>query len=472
MPAERPRGIAVTDVGYTNTKLVLFDSNVNLVAERKVSSRHIDGPDYKAIDPEPAISFFRSAIPELDAILPVDVVVPCAHGAAMACVAKDGSLALPVMDYLSDPPAGIRAEYLKIAPSFTEAYCTTLPVALTHGLQLYWQQEMWPHAFANIAWLMPWIQYVGFRLCGVPSVEITSMSCQSHLMNVASGSYSSLAKRRGWDRLFPPMRNAWDVIGNLKPEFCGQGLRGRAAVLAGIHDSSANYVRYQSAGLEAFTLLSTGTWSIAFDAATPVSALDEARDTCTNTGIFGQRIATSRFFAGKEYEILTNGADFPPSLEAAATLIKENVFALPSFSDAGGPVPRSGLKGRIEGPAPSSPEGLTSLASLYCALMVSEQLDAVGSRGDIIVDGPFAKNACFLSLLAALRNGQRVLASDMRDGTTAGAACLALLENGKLPRIELKLRPVTPAIIESLSSYAARWRPLAYGSAIANRDGE
>jgi sugar (pentulose or hexulose) kinase len=468
MPAGTPRGIAVTDVGYTNTKLVLFDSAGNLIAERKVSSRHVEAPLYKTIDPEPAIAFFRSAIPELDAILPIDAIVPCAHGAAMACVAKDGNLALPTMDYLSDPPAEIRAEYLKIAPAFAEAYCTTLPVALTHGLQLYWQRKNWPREFAAIAYLMPWIQYIGYRLCGTPSVEITSMSCQTHLMNVANGGYSSLAKRLGWDKLFPPMRNSWEEIGKLKPEFCGQGLRGNGAVLAGIHDSSANYVRYQSAGLDAFTLLSTGTWSIGFDAATPVSALDEARDTCTNTGIFGQRIATSRFFAGKEYEILTKGAAAAPSLGTVAALIKKGVFALPSFSDAGGPVPGSGLKGRIIGDAPSTPEGLASLASLYCALMVSEQLDAVGSKGDIIIDGPFAENTCFLAILAGLRTGQRVLASDIRDGTTAGAACLALMKEGKLPHIELNLRPVTPASIDTLPGYHASWREMAYEPASAD----
>ncbi|NJM28800.1 MAG: hypothetical protein HC855_00475 [Rhizobiales bacterium] len=463
MPAGKPRGIAVTDAGYTNTKLVLFDSAGNLIAERKVSSRHIDTPLYKTIDPEPAIAFFKSAIPELDAILPVDVIVPCAHGAAMACVAKDESLALPIMDYLSDPPAEIRAEYLKIAPRFAEAYCATLPVALTHGLQLYWQQKAWPREFSNTATLMPWIQYIGYRLCGAPCAEITSMSCQTHLMNVADGGYSSLAKRQGWDKLFPPMRNAWEEIGKLKPEFCGRGLEGNGAVLAGIHDSSANYVRYQAAGLESFTLVSTGTWSISFDAATPVSALDEARDTCTNTGIFGQRIATSRFFAGKEYEILTKGVAANPALETIAALIAESTFALPSFSDSGGPVPGSGLKGRIIGAPPKSPEGLASLASLYCALMVSEQLDAVGSEGDIIIDGPFAGNACFLAILAALRKDQRVISSNIRDGTTAGAACLALMENGTLPHIELHLRRASPARIEPLPGYRQRWRDMAYG---------
>ena len=99
-----------------------------------------------------------------------------------------------------------------------------------------------------------------------------------------------------------------------------------------------------------------------------------------------------------------------------------------------------------------------ALASLYCALMVSEQLDAVGSRHDIIVDGPFAKNAVFLGLLAALRSGQTVMASDLRDGTTAGAACLALMPHGKPPHMKLKLLPVQAAAIGGLAAYRGAWR--------------
>ena len=71
--------------------------------------------------------------------------------------------------------------------------------------------------------------------------------------------------------------------------------------------------------------------------------------------------------------------------------------------------------------------------------MVSEQLDAVSSRHDIIVDGPFSTNPVLLAILAQLRPSQRVLASNLRDGTTAGAACLAIIDNGVLPRIALKL---------------------------------
>ena len=465
MPFETPRGIAVVDVGATNTKIILFSADGTPVAERKAMSRHVEGPPYRHIDPEPMVELVARALPELDQILPIDVIVPCAHGAALACLAADGSLALPVMDYTAEPPPEIVAEYRGVMPDFAESYCPLLPMALTHGLQLYWQQRAQPTGFARIATVIPWIQYVGFRLSGVAVTEITSMSCQTHLMDTAHGGLSSLVKGQGWEKFFPPFAKAWETIGTLQPEFRGPGFRGSARVLAGIHDSSAIYVRYLAAGLDNFTLLSTGTWIISFDTSTPVEALREEFDTATNTNIFGNTVATSRFFGGKEFETLAGAAATArPQIASVAELVARNVLALPSFTASPGPMPGSDLRGRIDGTLPPGEVALASLASLYCALMVSEQLDAVGSRHDVIVDGPFAQNPVFLALLAQLRGHQKVFASELRDGTTAGAACLALMRDDHLPHIELKLAAVASAAIADLARYQSLWKEKAHAN--------
>lgn len=465
MNQSKPRGIAVTDVGYTNTKLVLFAPDGQPVAERKVASVHHEGPPYRWIDPEPMAELFRDALSELDAILPVDVVVPSAHGAALALLKADGTLAMPVMDYQSEPPAEIVAAYRRIMPPFSESYCPLLPLALTHGLQLYWQAHAFPEDFAKVTTIIPWIQYVGYRLSGAAVTEITSMSCQSHLVNVAAGGLSSLVKGQGWEKLFPPMVKSWEVTGRLRPEFRGAGYRGAGNVLAGIHDSSANYVRYLAGGFGNFTLVSTGTWSISFDTAAKVSDLREEFDTATNTDIFGRHVATSRFFGGGEYELVAGDeANTLPHLEDVQQMIGDRVFALPSFSGLAGPMPGTESRGRIVGDKPDGRKR-ASLASLYCALMVSEQLDHVKSRHDIIVDGPFAQNAVLMAVLAALRPGQRVLASQLRDGTTAGAACLALMADGKLPHIEIKVSESRPAKLQELAAYQTKWKELAHAQA-------
>ena len=274
MGFQKPRGIVVVDVGATNTKIALFDSDCRLLAERKINSRHVEGPPYRHIDPEPMVQMCREVLPELDAILPVDAIVPCAHGAALACLDGNGGLAMPVMDYTAEPPADMVAAYKTIMPGFEEAFCPLLPMALTHGLQLYWQQQAWPTDFASVATVIPWIQYVGFRLSGKAVTEISSMSCQTHLMDTRNQTLSSMVKGQGWEHLFPPMAKSWETIGTLTPEFRGDDFRGEGRVLGGVHDSTANFMRYVCAGLDRFTLVSTGTWCISFDPETPLDRLD------------------------------------------------------------------------------------------------------------------------------------------------------------------------------------------------------
>lgn len=458
-----PRGIAVVDVGFTNTKIALFSAEGQVLAERKGPSRHVAGPPYLWIDPEPMVELCRTALPELDQILPVDVIVPAAHGAAMACLDAKGGLALPVMDYTSEPPEDIVAEYQKIMPSFDEAFCPLLPLAITHGLQLYWQMRAWPEDFARVTTLIPWIQYVAFRLSGVAVTEISSMSCQTHLMDTRSAAPSRMARELGWDAKFPRMAKAWERIGALKPEFRGSGFRGEGLVTAGVHDSTANFMRYVCAGLDRFTLVSTGTWSISFDPSTSVDVLDPARDTNTNTDVLGRAVCCSRFFGGKEFEAVADGAPAEAAdLDCVAGLVARGTYAVPSFTTSGGPVPGSLGKGYVTGPTAETPREKASLAALYCALMVSEQLDAIRSRDMIVVDGPFSQNRVLLGLLAALRPAQMVKASALRDGTTAGAAAIALIEDGRLPAIALALTEVTPAAITGLAEYQGAWRRMAY----------
>lgn len=463
MQYEKPRGIVVVDVGYTNTKAILFSPDLRILAERKISSRHLEGPPYKMIDPEPVIAFLKTALPELDAILPVDCIVPSAHGACIVSLRDDGTLAFPIMDYASEPPAEVITDYRKTEPIFSEVYCTLLPMALTHGMQLFWQQRLFPQDFKVVKTILPWMQYIAFRMCGVVATEISSMACQSQLLNVNTGEPSSLANMHGWGEKYAPQQKAWARLGPLKVEFKNSNFRGKAQVLTGVHDSNANYLRYLAGGLKDFTLLSTGTWIISFNSAADIAKLDHTKDTNTNTDVLGRAVACSRFFGGKELEVLLDGVSAElANLEDVQKLVTEGTMAAPSFTDSGGPFPGTGNRGRIVGHVPGNGSERASLAALYCAQMVSAQLDAVQSGNQITVDGPFAKNPVFLAVLAQLRTGQKVYSSDLRDGTAAGAACLGLMTDKNLPHIELALAQIPPAAIGGLDNYMLKWRGLSH----------
>jgi sugar (pentulose or hexulose) kinase len=454
-----PRGTLVLDIGSTNTKLVLFDGDGRPLRERRAESRHVAGPPYRSLDPEPALAMLAETLPEFDRTLPVDTIVPCAHGSALALLDEAGALALPVMDYLDEPPAEIVDAYRRIAPSFSEVFCPLNPMALTLGLQLFWQETAFPEDFARVRTILPWGQYVAFRLTGRAVTGYTELGAQTQLVDVIANTYSSLARGRGWDRLFAPQAPPFETVGTLRPEFRLSQLSGRAEVKAGIHDSNANYLRYLAAGLGNFTLLSTGTWIIIFDTKSDFRRLDPKRDTATNTDAFGRPVACSRFMGGQEIAVIeARAAKGAGTTGDLAALVHHGTFALPSFSDSGGPMPGTGGKGRIVGPQPRTPGERAALGALYCALMTDQSLDAVGSVSDIVIDGPFGENTLFCAALAALRAPQRVFRSDLRDGTAAGAALVGGM-SGKddLPRLKIDLSPVEPFREVDLAAYRTEW---------------
>lgn len=455
-----PRGIAVLDIGYTHSKVLLFDTNLQLTAEQAVPSPHLNDGAYAALDPEPFVALATKALPELDAEQPIDAIVPSAHGSAVALVDEHGELALPAMDYAAMPPEDVMCDYDQLAPPFAEVFAPVLPGALTLGRQLFWQERHFADAFARTRAIMPWAQYAAFRLGGRKATEITALGAQTQLLDVNAQAFSSLAKDRGWDRLFAPMARAFDRLG----KFHGADeMRGEGALCAGIHDSNANYLRYLATGKSNFTLLSTGTWIIGFTPGVDLTTIDPRRDVVSNTDIFGRPVASCRFMGGKELELLADGA--PPhaaDIDTAAALVARGTMALPAFTDSGGPIPDRGNQGRIDGPAPIDDRERASLASLYCALMSWQSLTAVGGDSEIIVDGPFTKNAVYLSVLAELLGDRKVSASEALQGTAIGAALLALIdEDGTIPKFPAELRAVEPAGITGLRDYAERWLALA-----------
>lgn len=449
-------GIAVVDVGATNSKVILFDQALNEVASRKVPTLHKDGPPYLHIDDATLIGFVIEALKELDTILPIDTISVSAFGATVACLGTSGDLVLPVMDYLAETPAAVDAEYAEIAPPFSEVFAPTSPGALTVGKQLYWLETRFPKAFAQIVSIIPLSAYIGFRLGGAPAMEVSNLGVFTHLLDVKSGSYSNLVLSRHWDQKFAQVRQAWDVIGTFRPA----GFRGKGDILCGIHDSNANWLRYLSGHAGPFTLLSTGTFVIGFDSETNLDGLNPDTDAFSFTDIFGNPIACSRFYGGYEFEKLLNGV--PPDLATAdgiSEIIANGIFALPAFSDTGGPIENRGNKGRVIGDFVDTPVLQASLATLYSALMINELLESLGSTSDIIIDGPFARNTLISGIIGQLRGSQKIQASQLLEGTAIGAAILGLMKGtGQMTHVPIPMKTSAASEIAGLEGYQFAWK--------------
>ena len=200
------------------------------------------------------------------------------------------------------------------------------------------------------------------------------------------------------------------------------GLTQNIKVLSGIHDSNASLLPYLGTRDAPFTLLSTGTWVITMAVGHSLESLNPALDMLANLDAEGKPIACANFMGGREFATIAGDCKESPSLKNIAALMHSDIYALPSFSPGSGPF--ASRHGEIIGPM--NPELRSSLATLYCALMCIKRLEDLNvTKGDIIVEGSYAKNEVLCSLIATLKPNQNVYAAVDQAGTARGAALLA-----------------------------------------------
>lgn len=455
----KPAVVVVLDVGKTHVKLLAISpEGEGVVDARQTGNRPLEMPPYLHVEVEHVFAWVVEALADFAQHFEIEAIVPTAYGSTAALI-DDAGLVLPMMDYEVVPPDDIKEAYAEIAPPFDEVCCPINPGGLTLARQLFWQSRRFADRFDRTRWILPAAQYWAWRLCGVVASEVTSLGAQTQLWNPQSNIPSRLAEREGWCKKFPPLRKAFETLGPLRQTLArhiGRGASPPPSVLVGIHDSNANLARYRAAGIERFTLISSGTWLITFNSDLPLDRLDPDRDMVSNTDLEGRPVACTRFMGGREYAEIAgeDGLFATPDIADASRLIARGTMALPSFTDSGGPFSGTGARGRIVGPPPQTPHERAALASLYVALVTGVDLDLLDASGDVVIDGSFADNRLFADLLAALRPDLSITVSRERDGTALGAAALW----GWPRTIGLDLAPVRAQAIDGLLDYAGRWR--------------
>lgn len=449
------RRLAVLDVGKTNVKLAILDEQGTVLWERRRSNRVLDAPPYPHYDVDGIWRWLLAELGEAAGRYPIDAIVTTAHGACAALLG-DSALALPVLDYEHPAPELFSADYAALCDSFALTYSPSLPAGLNLGRQLYWQAKAFPREFSQVRQILLYPQYWSWRLSGVAAAEVTSLGCHTDLWQPESGVFSGLATKMGWEKLFPPLRPAWQSLGSLLPDIAAQtGLSPQCEVISGIHDSNASLLRHllsRRPSGEPFSVVSTGTWAIIAAVGASLDALDGDRDMLANVDVFGRPIACARFMGGREFAALND----PPAARCTAAdiaaIVERGVFALPAFADAGGPF--IGRRGRLLGGMAGSGGERYALASLYCALLTDYCLSALGAEGDIVIEGSFTPNPHYAALLAALRPQQQVWLSSDAAGTVGGAYLLGNWSNAA---------PATPCTAVApysecdLRAYRERW---------------
>jgi sugar (pentulose or hexulose) kinase len=445
-----PRRIAVIDVGKTNAKLALVDAgSLEELAVVTRPNRVLPGPPWPHFDLEAHWAFFLEHLSAFHAEHGIDAISITTHGASAVLLTEDGTLAAPMLDYEHDGPEALAAEYDALRPPFSETGSPRLPHGLNVGAQLHWQLATDPGLRAPTHRIVTYPQYWAFRLTGRFATDVTSLGCHTDLWNPWEGRFSGLVERLGIADKLAPARRSSDILGTITAEIAAMtGLSPETPVVCGIHDSNASLYPHLLGRRGSFAVVSTGTWVVVMAVDGAQAELDPARDVLVNVNARGGAVPSARFMGGREYDLVRDGRDARPG-PADREAVLRGVYLLPSVVRDSGPY--RGYPAHWSREPASDGERMLAL-SYYLALMTDTCLGLAGARGPVICEGPFARNADYLEMLAVLRP-DGVEAATSATGTSVGSALL-LLRDADPPRT----RRITPANSDPLERYAAEWR--------------
>ncbi len=448
--------IAVIDIGKTNAKLALVDPDTLMeLAVVTRPNKVLPGPPWPHFDVDGHWEFLLRALGRFHRDHGIDAISITTHGACVALLASDGSLAAPILDYEHDGPDELAAEYDAIRPPFSETGSPRLVTGLNIGAQLFWQFNRDPDLRDETHQIVTYPQYWAHRLTGITATDLTSLGCHTDLWNPHMGQASSLVDTLGIARKLAPPRVPSDILGPILPEIADQtGLPENTPVYCGIHDSNASLLSHLQGQKAPFGVVSTGTWVIAMSiGGTPVT-LDQGRDTLINVNAFGAPVPSARFMGGREYDLLTQGSEVEPDANAIRRVLNGAVMLMPSVMPDTGPF--QGHTAHWIGEEPATGSGTRAAAvGFYLALVTAECLDLIGQAGPVLVEGPFARNNCYLDMLATATN-RPVHAMPSSTGTSEGAALLTRLETCTTAKQLDRQNARQPS--EKLAAYANAWR--------------
>lgn len=449
----KPRTVAVIDIGKTNAKVALVDlDTLSEIAVRRTPNVVIRDGIYPHFDCEALWAFIKRSLADLQREWPIDAISVTTHGATAALLAADGSLAMPVLDYEHDGPDSLSAQYDVARPPFGETGTPRLPLGLNLGAQLFWQATAFPREFALVSTIVTYPQYWAYRLCGVLANEATSLGCHTDLWQPAQETWSSLIDRMGWRGRMAPARKAGDLLGTVLPDLVEEiGMPAEIPVFCGIHDSNASLYPHLLQQAAPFSVVSTGTWVVVLSVGGAPQKLDPARDCLVNVNALGDPVASARFMGGREFSLLVEpGREDCDDADLAAVL-HGGVMLLPSVQHGSGPFPQRQSSWMGE---PQSPGERFAAVSLYLAMMTATCLELTGAGGPVIVEGPFAKNRVYCDMLAAATGRNVLSGSGSATGTSLGAALLAAPDAVRQPAF----RAVEARANAPLRDYFHAWR--------------
>lgn len=418
---------AIFDIGKTNKKFFLFDEDYNIVYS--ISKNCIEIKDEDGFPCDNIVTMTAWIKENLedklkDEAFDIKALNFSTYGASFIHIDEEGKPLTPLYNYLKPFPEDLDHKFYETYGSKEQIAIDTASPALgmlNSGLQLYWLKYYREEVFEKLSVSLHLPQYLAYLFHGKQVADITSIGCHTALWHFANNAYHDWVSAEGIDKKLAPL---FDADKTIKAEVVNSSLQ----CGTGLHDSSAAFIPYFESVKEPFLLISTGTWCITMNPynTSPLTAEELAQDCLCYMTYKGTPVKASRLFAGYEHEQETKKM-------AAHFNVENNHFVNIKYDQE----LLAGFDFNTEAGGVFNCENYPTYEVAYHQLiskLIKQQkrsTDLVlndGPVNKIFVDGGFAKNEIYMSLLAKAYPDVEVYAASVSQATALGAA-LAIHEH-------------------------------------------
>ncbi|SET30536.1 Sugar (pentulose or hexulose) kinase [Draconibacterium orientale] len=436
LPAKMTEVIAVFDIGKTNKKILLFDSNFKVVKQHEEKFPVITDDDgFECDDIDLITSWIGKSLQEIVADIAYDLkgVNFSTYGASLMFLDEKGQRLAPVYNYLKEVPETIAASLFEQYGGKNE-FCRktaspALGLLLNSGIQILWLKNQKPAVYDKAKAVLHFPQFLSYTLSKQIVSEPTSIGCHTFMWDFDQMKYHqwiadneiALPEPVNNDVVFPACVGGKEV-----------------KVGTGIHDSSASLVPYLKASPAKFILVSTGTWCINMNPYNkePLTASELEQDCLCFLTPNKEQVKSSRLFMGHFHEVWAEKlAKHFGVAQDRFKKVKNDQELVDTLSNKYGessvyfPTGKEsfedGLKLVDLSIFANYEEAYTQLMIDLTALCVTSINLVIPENDDseiLYVSGGFARNPIFIGLLKKSLPAKKVLISEVDNSSALGAA--------------------------------------------------
>lgn len=450
--------IAVLDIGKTNKKLVLYNSDLQIVEKKVTRIEEIEKDEIRQDNLEAIRIWVIEELTLINKKYPVKVISISAHGATCVCIDDSGKLPVPCISYTHDPGEDFHNEFFENFGSRIELQQTTgtpdFNLLLNVAKAIYYLKINFSEEFNSVRHILNLNQYFGYMLTGITGAEPTYIGSHTYLWDFKKGYWSEVADKLGIKSLLPEHINRpWDVLGRITPEIASKtGISKEAIVTYGIHDSNAALLPYLITRDKDFVLNSTGTWCVIMHERDEIHFNEDelGKVVFFNISAFSKPVKTSIFMGGAEYDvyndILTNihGDRQPPVLDLALIqkiIDEKSCFIMPGITKGTGQFPESEariiengrvipfdsiIRGEIIPDCFNDRDKAFTVLNLSMAIQTKVSLDRSDMKDGIplFIEGGFSKNDIYTALLTLFYPSSEIVLTNLDEASAFGAAII------------------------------------------------